>query len=70
MSTATGGRYFRATDAAALERILEQIDQLERAPVQTRTYTRFTEQFVWPLAFALTLLAIELALLAWKAPLP
>jgi hypothetical protein len=38
--------------------------------VQTRTYTRFTERYVWPLALALTALALELALLAWKAPLP
>jgi Ca-activated chloride channel homolog len=70
VATSTGGRYFRATDAAALERILEQIDQLERTPVQTRTYTRFTERYVWPLALALTALALELAFVAWKAPLP
>ena len=70
IATATGGRYFRATDAAALERILEQIDRLERSPVQTRSYTRFTEQYEWPLALALIALAAELALLAWKAPLP
>ena len=70
VATSTGGRYFRATDAAALERILEQIDQLERTPVQTRTYTRYTERYVWPLALALTALALELALVAWKAPLP
>ena len=66
----TGGRYFRATDAAALERTLEQIDQLERSPVQSRTYTKYTEQYEWPLGLALVLLATELALLAWKAPLP
>ena len=70
VASATGGRYFRATDAAALERTLEQIDRLERAPVQTRTYTRFTERYHWPLTLALTALALELGLLAWKAPLP
>ena len=32
----TGGRYFRARDAAALQRIYEEIDQLEREPVRTR----------------------------------
>ena len=70
VANATGGKYFRATDAAALERTLEQIDQLERAPVQTRTYTRFTERYHWALALGLLALTLELALLGWKAPLP
>src|ERR671920_1464623 len=43
----TGGRYFRARDAAALQRIYEQIDQLEREPVQTRSYVRYSELFRW-----------------------
>jgi len=35
----TGGRYFRARDAAALQsRIYEEINQLEREPVRTRSY--------------------------------
>jgi len=66
----SGGRYFRARDAAALQRIYEQIDQLEREPVQTRSYVRFTELFRWPLALALLSLALELALAAWRGPLP
>ena len=66
----TGGRYFRATDAAALQRIVEQIDRLERAPVRTRTYVRYTELFRWPLGLALLSLALELTLLAWRGPLP
>jgi Ca-activated chloride channel family protein len=32
----TGGRYFRARDAQALERIYQEIDQLERTPVKAR----------------------------------
>jgi Ca-activated chloride channel family protein len=66
----TGGRYFRARDAAALQRIYEQIDQLERVPVRTRTYVRYAEQFRWPLGLALAALALELVLLAWRGPLP
>jgi Ca-activated chloride channel family protein len=66
----TGGRYFRAVDAAALQRIYEQIDQLEREPVHTRTYVRYTERFRWPLAAALLALASEALLLAWRGPLP
>ncbi len=66
----TGGRYFRAVDAAALQRIYDQIDQLEREPVQSRTYVRYTERFRWPLALALGALALEALLLAWRGPLP
>jgi Ca-activated chloride channel family protein len=66
----TGGRYFRARDAAALQRIYEQIDQLEREPVQTKSYVRYTELFRWPLAVALLALTIELVLAAWRGPLP
>ena len=66
----TGGRYFRARDAAALERIYELIDRLERAPVRTKSFVRYTEQFRWPLGVALLALALELALLAWRGPIP
>ncbi|HEU4628212.1 MAG TPA: VWA domain-containing protein [Gemmatimonadaceae bacterium] len=66
----TGGRYFRARDAEALERIYEQIDQLERAPIQARTYVRYTERYVWPLLAALLLLPAELWLYARRGPLP
>lgn len=66
----TGGRYFRARDAAALRRIYQQIDELERVPVQTRTYVSYTELYRWPLGLALIGLLAELGLAAWKAPLP
>lgn len=66
----TGGRYFRARDAAALERITEEIDRLERSPVHTRIYTRYAELYRWPLAIGLLALLAELALSAWRGPLP
>jgi Ca-activated chloride channel homolog len=66
----TGGRYFRARDAAALDRITREIDRLERVPVQTRTYVRFTELYRWPLVLAALALAAELLLAAWRGPLP
>ena len=66
----TGGRYFRARDAAALQRITEEIDRLERTPVRTRVYTRYTELYRWPLSIALLALALELSLAAWRGPLP
>jgi Ca-activated chloride channel family protein len=70
VARSTGGRYFRARDAAALQRIYEQIDRLERVPVTTRTYTQYTERYRWPLAFMLLAIAAEMALLAWRGPLP
>jgi Ca-activated chloride channel family protein len=66
----TGGRYFRARDAVALDRITHEIDRLERVPVQTRTYVRFTELYRWPLALAILALAGEMLLSAWRGPLP
>jgi Ca-activated chloride channel family protein len=70
VARATGGRYFRARDAVALQRIYEQIDRLERVPVTTRTYTQYTEQYRWPLALVLMAIAAEMVLLAWRGPLP
>ena len=70
IATTTGGRYFRAQDGQALERILQQINLLEREPVQTRSYIRYTELFRWPLTVAILALAAELLLTAWRGPLP
>lgn len=39
----TGGEYFRATDAEALDRIYGQIDQLEKTQVETREWTNYSE---------------------------
>jgi Ca-activated chloride channel family protein len=39
----TGGRYFRATDGAALQRIFRQIDQLERTEQSQRLFTNRDE---------------------------
>jgi len=66
----TGGRYFRARDAAALQRIYEQINQLEREPVRTRSYVRYTELYRWPLILAALALVTELLLAALRGPLP
>lgn len=66
----TGGRYFRARDAAMLQNIYAQIDRMERAPVQSSTTVRYRELYRWPLTIGILLLLAELALIAWKAPLP
>lgn len=66
----TGGRYYRARDAAALQRIYDEINQLEREPVRTRSYVRYTELFRWPLYLAALALVVELLLAARRGPLP
>lgn len=66
----TGGRYFRARDAQALKRIYEQIDQLERAPIRSTRYVRFTELYAGPLGLAALCLVVELLLLWRRGALP
>lgn len=64
VATATGGRYFRATDDASLRRIYEQIDRLERTPVTQVRYVSYTELYRWALSVALLALALEMLLSA------
>jgi Ca-activated chloride channel family protein len=66
----SGGRYFRARDAEALQAIFEQIDQLERSPVAARTFVQYTERFQWPLVLSMLALVGELWLLAWRGAVP
>lgn len=66
----TGGQYFRARDAAALRATYEQIDRLERTPVRSTTVVRYSELYRWPLVIAMLALVAELAIVAWRAPLP
>ena len=70
VATSTGGRYYRATDAVSLARVTEEIDRLERVPITTRTYTRYTELFHWIIGLAVLGLLLELGLAAWRGPLP
>ena len=58
----TGGRYFRARDAAALQNIYAVIDRMERTPVRTTTVVRYSELYRWPLALGIIALFAELAL--------
>ena len=59
---ATGGQYFRATDARALKGIFTKIDQMERTEIKVRGYTRHTEQFAWFLYPGALLVLVELLL--------
>jgi Ca-activated chloride channel family protein len=60
----TGGRYFRATDPEALNRIFQQIDRLEKTPVVVTRYTQYNEAYQVPLLVGLGALALELLIAA------
>ncbi len=60
----TGGRYFRATDPGALNRVFQQIDQLETTPVIVTRYTEFDETYRPLLLIGLAALILELTLSA------
>ncbi|MGA7180343.1 MAG: VWA domain-containing protein [Thiobacillaceae bacterium] len=51
----TGGEYFRATDAEALESVYARIDKLEPSAAQQQWYRPRDEWFQWPLGLALLL---------------
>lgn len=55
----TGGQFFSATEDGDLERIYEEINQLETTTVELRSYTSFTELFMWPALAGLILLGTE-----------
>lgn len=55
MAQITGGAYFRATDATALQAVYRHIDQLEPASGETQWVRPSSEWFAWPLALALLL---------------
>ena len=58
----TSGRYFRATDSASLERIMKQINELEKSEIKTVKYTNYRELFHWFLWPAFFLLLLEVLL--------
>ena len=58
----TGGAYFRATNKESLQEIYQRIDQLEKSEVEVTSKTRFEEQFIYFIAAALILLALEMIL--------
>ncbi len=70
VAASTGGRYFRAKDADALQRIYDQIDTLERSIVEQRAYVRYTERYRWPLIIGVLALLAELFILARRGVLP
>ncbi len=71
MAERTGGQFYRATDRDALERIMNQIDRIERNEVRVGEIREYRELFPFFLLPALALLILELALGAtWLRSVP
>jgi Ca-activated chloride channel homolog len=62
IATMTGGRYFRATDEAALRAIYGEIDRLEKARHVAESYQKYVDAFGPLLALGLGLLLLEVML--------
>ncbi len=58
----TGGKYFRATSAQALEKIYRDIDRLEKTKIETTTIKRESERFHRFALWGMIFLALELLL--------
>ncbi len=56
----TGGAYFRATDAAGLRQVYQQIDQLERSEIAGQKWREYREEFALPLGLGLLLVVLGL----------
>ena len=58
----TGGEYFRATDRQSLEKIYNEIDNMEKTEIKVKEYTRYSELFIYFLVSALFLFIGEIVL--------
>lgn len=47
VASATGGKYFRATDEERLKEIYEEINQLERTEITVKQFFKYRELFIW-----------------------
>lgn len=70
VARATGGRYFRAKDAAGLQRVTREIDRLERTPTLARRSLPRSEWYVLPGSIALLALLLEALVLQRRGPIP
>lgn len=48
-----GGKFYRATDTNALKQIFEDINELEKVPIESQRSRQLRELFVWPLGLGL-----------------
>ena len=60
----TDGKYFRATDTKSLEKIYDEINQLEKTERTIKQYAQYRELFAWLLLPGLLVMATQLGLSA------
>lgn len=58
----TGGKYFRAVNKGALQKIYEEIDQLEKTKITTTEYAKVEEGYLIYALFAIGLILLEIFL--------
>ena len=67
----SGGQYFNAKNTDSLQRVYEQIDDLEKTEIEGRLYTDYREVFVWPMTVGLSCLLFCIVLgNTWLRGLP
>ncbi len=62
ISKETGGKYFRATDEASLQKIYDEIDALEKSEIEEETFYDYEEKFRPLVIIGFILLFIEILL--------
>ncbi len=62
MASETGGKYFRATDGHALDKVFRAIDGLEKTKIDVNQYTRYAEVFPPYLQWGVALVVLALFL--------
>jgi Ca-activated chloride channel family protein len=58
----TGAKYYRADSSSTLNKIYDDIDQLEKTDVEVKKYTQFQELFPWVIVSGLSVLLLEVIL--------
>ena len=64
IAASTGGKYYRATSAQALQEIYAEIDQLEKTEMEVTAFKRYNEEYAPWLIAGMGFLALGL-LLQW-----
>lgn len=64
IATTTGARYYRATDAQALQKVYDEIDQLEKSTAQVKEFVHRDELYLGALLPAIGLFVLERLLVA------
>jgi Ca-activated chloride channel family protein len=60
IASTTGGKFYRATDKEKLEKIYEEIDNLEKTKIEIKSYKRFHEKYHYFLLPAILLFLLAL----------